>query len=168
MLRSAAGTREQPRTNVAQKGGLNRSISRQAWSLLRRRTEDKAATWGVLVVAVDPRHTSQTCHRCGTIDPRTRESQARFHCRHRGHAAHAHVNAANNILAAGLAVTVRGGTPHQGPLRNANHPDRRMSPASAHPQSGNPDGVSRREEVKNVCLSRWWDAAVDLAVVGAE
>jgi putative transposase len=115
MLRSAAGTREQPGTNVAQKRGLNRAISRQAWSLLRRRIEDKAATCGVVVVAVDPKHTSQTCDRCGTVDPGSRESQARFHCRHCGHQAHADINAATNILAAGLAVTARGGTPQQGP-----------------------------------------------------
>ena len=100
---------------MAQKRALNRSISRQAWSLLKRRIEDKAATCNVVVVAVDARHTSATCHRCGTIDPRSRESQARFNCRHCGHQAHADINAANNILAAGLAVTARGGTPHQGP-----------------------------------------------------
>jgi putative transposase len=115
MLSSAAGSREQPGVNVAQKRGLNRSISRQAWSLLRRRLQDKAETCDVVVVAVDPRHTSTTCPRCGTIDPGSRESQARFHCRHCGHQAHADINAANNILAAGLAVTARGGTPQQGP-----------------------------------------------------
>ena len=122
MLRSAAGTRDCPGVNVAQKRGLNRSISRQAWSLLRRRIEDKAATCGVLIVAVDPKHTSQTCHRCGTVDPGSRESQARFHCRHCGHQAHADINAANNILAAGLAVTARGGTPHQGPYETRTTP----------------------------------------------
>jgi putative transposase len=70
MLRSAAGTREHPGVNVAQKRGLNRSIGRQAWSLLRHRIEDKTATCNVVVVAVDPRHTSQTCHRCGTVTAR--------------------------------------------------------------------------------------------------
>lgn len=115
MMRSASGTLEQPGTRVAQKRGLNRAISRQAWSLLRRRIEEKAATCGVQVIAVNPRHTSQTCHRCGAVDPRARESQARFHCRNCGHQAHADINAAINILAAGLAVTARGGTSHQGP-----------------------------------------------------
>jgi putative transposase len=54
MLRSAVGISEQLGTRVAQKGGLNRSISRRAWSLLRRRIEDKAATCGVQVIAIDP------------------------------------------------------------------------------------------------------------------
>ncbi|MDQ6783071.1 MAG: transposase, partial [Actinomycetota bacterium] len=38
------------------------------------------------------------------------KSQAEFGCRACGHRANADVNAAVNILAAGLAVTARGGT----------------------------------------------------------
>ena len=76
------------------------------------RAFDRAvASWRA---AVDPRYTSQTCHRCGTVDPGARESQARFRCRACGHRAHADVNAGNNVLAAGRAVTARGGTPQQG------------------------------------------------------
>ena len=110
MLASARGTVEQPGTNVRQKAGLNRAISQQGWSMLRRRIEDKAATCGVKVIAVDPRRTSQTCNACGHVDPASRESQARFRCTGCGHQANADVNAALNILAAGLAVTGRGGT----------------------------------------------------------
>lgn len=110
MVRSARGTVEQPGTRVRQKARLNRSISEQGWSMLRRRIEDKAATCGVQVIAVDPRRTSQTCNACGHVDPASRESQARFRCTGCGHEANADVNAALNILAAGLAVTGRGGT----------------------------------------------------------
>lgn len=69
MLHSARGTVEQPGTNVRQKAGLNRRVSEQGWSMLRRRIEDKAATCGVRVIAVDPRRTSQTCNACGHTDP---------------------------------------------------------------------------------------------------
>jgi putative transposase len=78
--------------------------------MLRRRLEEKAATCGVVVVAVDPRFTSQRCAVCGHTCPENRESQAVFRCRACGHEANADVNAATNILAAGLAVTARGGT----------------------------------------------------------
>jgi putative transposase len=100
---------------VAAKRRLNRAISAQAWSMIRRRLSDKAATCGVVVVAVDPHQTSQRCAACGHTSPDNRESQAVFGCRACGHQANADVNAAVNILAAGLAVTARGGTSRQGP-----------------------------------------------------
>lgn len=110
MVRSAKGTLHAPGVNVAQKRGLNRAISAQAWSMLRRRLSDKAATCGVTVVAVNPAHTSQRCAACGHTSPDNRKNQAVFGCRSCGHEANADVNAAVNILAAGLAVTARGGT----------------------------------------------------------
>lgn len=115
MVRSAKGTREEPGSNVAAKRGLNRAISAQAWAMFRRRLTDKAATCGVQVVAVDPAHTSQRCAACGHTCPENRESQAVFRCRACGHQANADVNAAVNILAAGLAVAARGGKSPQGP-----------------------------------------------------
>jgi putative transposase len=62
------------------------------------------------VVAVKPAHTSQRCAVCGHTGPENRKSQAVFKCRACGHEANADVNAANNVLAAGLAVAARGGT----------------------------------------------------------
>ena len=78
--------------------------------MLRRRLTDKAATCTVMVVAVNPAHTSQCCAACGHTSPDNRESQAVIGCRACVHQANADVNAAINILAAGLAVTARGGT----------------------------------------------------------
>jgi putative transposase len=116
MVRSAKGTIAAPGVNVAAKRGLNRAISAQGWSMLRRRLEDKAATCGVTLVAVDPRFTSQRCAVCEHTCPENRKSQAVFRCRACGHEANADVNAATNILAAGLAVTARGGkSRHRGP-----------------------------------------------------
>lgn len=115
MVRSARGTVAIPGRNVRQKSGLNRAISSQAWALFRRRLTDKAATCGVVVVAVNPAYTSQRCSECGHTVPENRESQAVFRCRSCGYCADADVNAARNILAAGLAVAARGGTSQQGP-----------------------------------------------------
>jgi transposase len=112
MLRSARGTVENPGHNVAAKAGLNRRIAISAWALLVRRTQDKAgASEGCRVVLVDPRHTSQRCSVCDHVDPGNRPSQAMFACQSCSHAEHADVNAAKNILAAGLAATARGGRP---------------------------------------------------------
>lgn len=122
MVRSAAGTVDQPGRQVAQKRGLNRSVHAQAWALFRRRLEQKAATCGVMVVAVNPRFTSQRCAVCGHTCPENRESQAVFRCQVCKHQANADVNAATNILAAGQAVTARGGTPHPGPCETRTQP----------------------------------------------
>nr|WP_245653280.1 zinc ribbon domain-containing protein [Herbidospora sakaeratensis] len=54
--------------------------------------------------AVDPRHTSRTCARCGHCARENRLTQAGFRCEACGHTAHADVNAAENVLRAGLAL----------------------------------------------------------------
>ncbi len=105
MTRSAKGTRENPGRNVRAKAGLNRGILRSGWGLLVRRLQDKAPG---RVEKVSPAFTSQRCSACGQVDPKSRESQARFVCIACGFACHADVNAAINI-AAGHAVTARGG-----------------------------------------------------------
>lgn len=111
MVRSAAGTVDNPGCRVAQKRGLNRAIHQQGWSKIRTRLEHKAAaaTSPCEVVAVNPRYTSQRCARCGHTDPNNRESQTVFVCRACNHHANADVNASENIDAAGHAVTGRGG-----------------------------------------------------------
>ena len=105
MTRLARGTGGDPSRNVRQKAGLNRGILRSGWGLLVRRLEDKAPG---RVEKISPAFTSQRCSACGQVDPKSRESQARFVCTACGFACHADVNAAINI-AAGHAVTARGG-----------------------------------------------------------
>ena len=133
MIRSAKGTVENPGKNVAQKRGLNRAISAQAWSLFRQRLADKASstTSPVLVVAVNPKHTSQTCSQCRNTQAENRKNQAVFACVACGHTSNADINAAQNILAAGLAVAGRGGTLHAKPIR-AKH----SGPVKRQPPSG--------------------------------
>lgn len=109
MSRSASGAIEQPGRNVRAKSGLNRSILDQGWFEFRRQLEYKQAWRGGIVVAVNPRNTSRTCPACGHVDKDNRPTQSRFECVACGHTAHADVNAACNILAAGHAVMACGG-----------------------------------------------------------
>jgi putative transposase len=112
MTRSAEGTRETPGCNVRAKAGLNRGILASGQGLLVRRLEDKAPG---RVEKVNPAFTSQRCSACGRVDRDSRESQAVFRCTACGFAGHADVNAAINI-AAGHAVTARGGVRDAGPV----------------------------------------------------
>jgi putative transposase len=112
MTRSARGTRENPGRNAAQKAGLNRGILRSGWGLLVHRLEDKAPG---RVEKISAMFTSQRCSACGQVDGKSRESQARFACTVCGFADNADVNAARNI-AAGHAVTARGGIRDAGPV----------------------------------------------------
>jgi putative transposase len=124
MTRSARGTRECPGTNVAQKRGLNREISRHGWGLLVARLKHKAA--GRLEV-VPAAFTSQRCSYCGHVAPENRKSQAVFQCVACGAGpCNADVNAARNI-AAGRAVTARGGL---GAGRSVNREPQLCSPAA--------------------------------------
>jgi putative transposase len=66
--------------------------------------DGKAEEAGRQVIAVNPPHTSQRCSRCGHVAAENRVSQAEFRCRSCGHRAHADINAAINILRAGLAL----------------------------------------------------------------
>ena len=105
MTRSARGTRDCPGTNVAQKRGLNREISRQGWGVLVARLKHKAQGRLEFVPAA---HTSQRCSQCGHVAPENRKSQAVFQCAaYDAGPCNADVNAARNI-AAGRAVTARG------------------------------------------------------------
>ncbi|GAA3109807.1 MULTISPECIES: RNA-guided endonuclease InsQ/TnpB family protein [Nonomuraea] len=104
MTRSAAGTVGQPGRNVAAKAGLNRSILDAGWGVFLRILAYKAESAGRELIAVNPAGTSRTCACCGHGAKENRVSQAAFACTACGHAAHADVNAAVNILRAGLAL----------------------------------------------------------------
>jgi putative transposase len=124
MTRSARGTRECPGTNVAQKRGLNRGISRQGWGMLVARLQHKARGRLELVPAA---YTSQRCSYCGHVAPENRKSQAIFQCVACGAGpCNADVNAARNI-AAGRAVTARGDL---GTSRSVNREPQLGSPAT--------------------------------------
>lgn len=97
MTRSARGTMEKPGRNVAAKSGLNRAILDVGFAEIRRQIEYKAKWHGVTVTAVNPAYTSQTCHRCGHVDRKSRHTRSLFRCTQCAHTSHADIGAAHNI-----------------------------------------------------------------------
>ena len=102
MTASAAGTLERPGTGVAQKRGLNRSISEQTWGIIRHQIAYKAEWAGREMVAIDPRFTSQRCSGCGVVAAENRKSK-QYRCATCGMTEDADINAAKNILHKALA-----------------------------------------------------------------
>jgi putative transposase len=90
---------------AAAKSGLNTAIWSTRWYQFELAVKSVSRYTGTQVVKVAAAFTSQRCSACGHVDPKSRESQAVFRCTHCSHHEHADVNAAKNVLAAGLAVT---------------------------------------------------------------
>lgn len=92
----------------ASKRSLARGISDAGWATFRTMLEQKADRAGKRVVAVNPAYTSQRCSHCGHTEKANRPKQDTFRCQSCGHTEHADINAARNILEAGLALSGRG------------------------------------------------------------
>ncbi len=105
MTSSAKGTIENPGTNVKQKSGLNSSILGTGWGQLDQMLEYKCRR----VIKVPAQYTSQRCNACGYTDKDNRKTQSKFKCMSCGHADHADLNAAANILASGIGAAARRG-----------------------------------------------------------
>ena len=103
MSASAKGTAEAPGRRIAQKSGLNKSILDQGWGEFGRQIEYKLNWRGGELIKVNPAYTSQTCSACGAVAAENRHGE-KFLCVACGHEAHADIQAAQNILAAGHAV----------------------------------------------------------------
>jgi putative transposase len=95
------------------KSRLNRAILSKGWGRFEVALKSASRYSGTQVVKVPAAFTSQRCSACGHVDPKSRESQSVFRCTHcLRPAEHADVNAAKNILAAGLlAVSACGDDP---------------------------------------------------------
>lgn len=89
---------------AAAKGRLNRSILDAGWGCFLAQLADKAESADRIVIEVNPRNTSRQCAQCGHVAKGNRVTQAAFRCLSCGHTAHADVNAAVNILKAGLVL----------------------------------------------------------------
>ena len=104
MTKSAKGTIDSPGKNVAQKSGLNKSMLDLGIGMFFNMIEYKAEYYGRDFVKVDPKYTSQTCHKCNHRSKENRKTQSQFVCVKCGHTANADYNAAANILQAGRTV----------------------------------------------------------------
>jgi putative transposase len=82
----------------------------------------KAQERGITVARIDPRHTSQTCSKCGYQARNNRRSQSLFKCRHCGYSLNADLNAAVNIRekhrvsVASLGISSASGSAVKGPI----------------------------------------------------
>jgi IS605 OrfB family transposase len=87
------------RTRMRHKSETQRRMHSWSFAQLKNLLEYKAKEWGCTVVAVDPRHTSQACSRCGHTARNNRRSRNLFVCRACGYTLHADLNGARNIAA---------------------------------------------------------------------
>ena len=79
--------------NVENKRRLHSWTYAQLYEFLAYKGQER----GITVVKIDPRHTSQTCSRCGHQARNNRRSQSLFLCRKCGYCLHADLNASYNI-----------------------------------------------------------------------
>jgi putative transposase len=102
MTRSAKGTLAERGTNVAAKSGLNRSILDAGLAQFIKILTDKAESAGRLIIAVNPKGTSQECSHCGaTVKKPLSQRQHICSC---GANMHRDLNAARNILRRGVVA----------------------------------------------------------------
>ena len=104
------------------KGEGQRRMHSWSFAQLHSFVTYKAEARGVQVVKVDPRHTSQTCSRCGYQARNNRRSQCLFLCRQCGYCCNADLNAAQNIrdkhlvCLASEGTSLTGGSPVKRPI----------------------------------------------------
>ena len=131
---------------AAAKAALNRLILASQWGRIQTRLQAKTT-----VTLIDPRNTSRRCSLCGHVARENRESQADFRCVECGYEDNADLNAAKNILAAGLRDTEPedfGGS--RATAVRGHEPTGREVPTMMvlEPHAAGIPGFSRGEEVK--------------------
>ncbi len=112
---------KQIRTRVrSRKGEGQRRLHSWTFAQLQGFVRYKAEECGQRVELIDPRHTSQTCSRCGFQHRNNRTSQSVFRCKECGYQLNADLNASYNIrtkyiLASG-GIAAAGGLPVNQPI----------------------------------------------------
>ena len=96
------------------KTGLNREMAYSRPGTFQRQIMGACENAGVIVIMVDPKGTSITCHKCGHSDKESRTSQGRFRCTNDecNNDINADINAAHNIAV--KATAGRRGSSSQG------------------------------------------------------
>ena len=96
MMKSTVGTEDNPNYQSRQDKRLHNLVANQAWGKLFTILEYKLLERKSMLVKVPPEYTSQTCNKCGIIDPKSRHKE-HFRCTSCGHTDDADINAAKNI-----------------------------------------------------------------------
>jgi len=107
------------RVKARKANGGQRRLHSWSFAILKGYIVYKAEGKGIRVEGVDPRHTSQTCSRCGFQSRSNRRSQSEFWCRACGYRTNADRNASVNIAAklrASRGMTAAGGPPVNRPI----------------------------------------------------
>ena len=117
---------------------LNRSVLEQKWGGLIHMLSYKADSAGGMLLKVPPHYTSQTCSVCFEkpkmnigLDERT------YRCEHCGHEEDRDVNAAKNILRAGLSGSLGGWPDAPGRIENQDSSPKRIIQSTS---GGRPTG----------------------------
>ena len=100
MRKSAKTTQNEHGKNIKAKSSFNKSILDQAWYKFRNQLEYKSNWQGGAVIRVEANY--QTCSNCGNKTKESRLMQSSFVRVNCSFEINADVNAARNILAAGL------------------------------------------------------------------
>jgi putative transposase len=107
VLENLKNIRDTSKMGCGKKNSKKRENKRRlhSWSFaqLYSFVEYKAEARGIHVVKIDPRHTSQTCSKCGHQHRSNRRSQSLFLCRTCGYCLNADLNASVNIRSKYLA-----------------------------------------------------------------
>src|SRR6266496_1245522 len=98
-------------SKITRKTETKRRLHSWSFDQLYGFTAYKAQARGIRVEKVDPRHTSQTCSRCGHQARNNRRSQSLFLCRECGYCLNADLNVSKNIRDKYLLSLAQGGTP---------------------------------------------------------
>lgn len=109
MSRSSRGTATNPGKRVRQKSGLNKSILDSGWSEFVRQLTYKATWYGRNLIGIDRWYpSSKRCSDCGFVLQKLDLSTREWTCPSCGVTHDRDINAARNILAAGLAASALG------------------------------------------------------------
>ena len=81
---------------------MNREMRFVRHTMLEQRIKNRAELYGIPILKINPRYTSQTCSRCGHISKESRVTRDSFKCVSCDYIIHADVNAATNISRIGL------------------------------------------------------------------
>ena len=118
--------------------GLNRSMLEQKWGGLMHMLSYKAESAGGMLLKVPPHYTSQTCSVCFE-KPKVKIGlkERTYRCGHCGHEEYRDVNAAKNILRAGLTGSLGGRPDAPGRVENQEGSSKRIIQSSS---GGHPTG----------------------------